>query len=81
MAGEARVLPGPPPRKSQAKTEGPCIMSNPRLAKLTLISLSDFGSKKSLNLWGKSKLMPSFLPRMAGRWLSMKHIGLAGDLR
>lgn len=29
------------------------IISNPFLAKLTIISFSDFSSKESLNLWGK----------------------------
>lgn len=53
VVGEARVLPGPQPWKSQAKTEGPCIISNPFLAKLTIILFSYFSSKRSLNLWEK----------------------------
>lgn len=53
VEGEARVLPGPQPRKSQTKSGVTGIISNPFLAKLTIISFSDFSSKESLNLWGK----------------------------
>lgn len=60
VAGEAKVFPGPQPQKSQAKTGRPCIISNPFLAKLTIISFSDFSSKKSLNLWGKVKADAKF---------------------